>query len=520
MTTETEDVRIPAPPPAAPQRMLAVGRYGPSHVDAEEFSRRVGNWGGASQRIGDRWEALVAGVLAGRGRWTLPAGGGRTLTVVAALGLDADPEAGPALQRAGVSAPDLLLVATLGQGSGRLLRAVLRAADCKVSLDTADPGQTAPARLQATFARVAEDFPAVAEALRRQVAALPGGESAEGARATAVGAVESALAGRWDAVIAGEGLFIAPDNGFNRWFVSLLENHRRTGAPLGRLPASGPRRPLMSPYLLAHLEPVPAETFLGPLAGWPEAAVVAELDGVDLARVDLVVAERCWRVGVGLRGALLALRRPLFRPSLQDTGPGGRPREAAAGLRELARRRRLRDSEALVAAVALTLDTRRPLWEREGAILRTPLGYPAWTARLHEHRLAGEAEGAASDGGPAGAGDGGAGAGAGEPLGEAPAGGERASGRALYREMGQRHRRRVLTAAAELAQGVTDEVALLEALEGRQAHWREAALQDAAELAGRLLAGTAPSEGPAERPGEHPGERSEAPAAEELSGGW
>ncbi|HEX2514301.1 MAG TPA: hypothetical protein VH257_06310, partial [Chloroflexota bacterium] len=204
MTTETEDVRIPAPPPAAPQRMLAVGRYGPSHVDAEEFSRRVGNWGGASQRIGDRWEALVAGMLEGRGRWALPAGGGRTLTVVAALGLDADPEAGPALQRAGVSAPDLLLVATMGQGSGSRgrPRAVLRAADCKVSLDTADPGQTAPARLQATFARVAEDFPAVAEALRRQVAALPGGESAEGARATAVGAVESALAGRWDAVIA------------------------------------------------------------------------------------------------------------------------------------------------------------------------------------------------------------------------------------------------------------------------------------------------------------------------------
>ena len=298
----------------------------------------------------------------------------------------------------------------------------------------------------------------MAEALRRQVAALPGGESAEGARAIAVGAVESALAGRWDAVVAGEGLFIAPDNGFNRWFVSLLENHRRTGAPLGRLPPSGPRRPLMSPYLLAHLEPVPAETFLGPLAGWPEAAAVAELDGADLARVDLVVAERCWRVGVGLRGALLALRRPLFRPPLPDTGPGGVPREAAAGLRELARRRRLRNSEALVAAVALTLDARRPLWEREGALLRTPLSYPAWTARLHEHRLAGEAKGAASGGGTAGAGDGARGPGR-EAPGEAPAGGERASGRVLYREMGQRHRRRVLAAAAELAQGVTDEAA-------------------------------------------------------------
>ena len=127
-------------------------------------------------------------------------------------------------------------------------------------------------------------------------------------------------------VVAGEGLFIAPDNGFNRWFVSLLETHRRTGAPLGRLPASGPRpggrRGRVPLPGLAHLEPVPAATFLGPLAGWPEAAVVAELDGVDLERVDLVVAERCWRVGVGLRGAVLALRRPLFRPAAARDRPG------------------------------------------------------------------------------------------------------------------------------------------------------------------------------------------------------
>ncbi|MDQ3701594.1 MAG: hypothetical protein M3442_11845, partial [Chloroflexota bacterium] len=77
MTTETEDVRIPVPPPVAPQRLLAVGHYGPSHVDAEDFSRRLGNWGGASQRIGDRWEALVPGLLERRAPWTLPLGAGR-----------------------------------------------------------------------------------------------------------------------------------------------------------------------------------------------------------------------------------------------------------------------------------------------------------------------------------------------------------------------------------------------------------------------------------------------------------
>ena len=438
------DVRIPAPPPPAPQRLLAVGLYGAASVDAEEFSRRVGNWGGASQRIGDRWEALVPELLGRQVPWTLPAGGGRTLTVVAVLGLDAEAESGPALQRAGVSAPDLLLVATVGPRG----RCLLRAADCKVSLDTADAAQTAPQRLQATLARVAADFPAVAAALRRQVVALPEGA----ARAAAGAALEGALEGRWGAVAAGEGLFIAPDNGFNRWFVSRLESNRRTGAPLGRLPASGPRRTADGAlYLASQLTPVAAATFLAPLAGWPEAGVVAELDGVDLERIDLSVAERCWRVGVGLRGAVLALRRPLFRPGVAEAHPDGTPREATPGLRQLATRRRLEDSGALVGAVARSLEARRALWEREAALLRTPLGYPAWMSRLRDLR-----------GGKPGP-----------------------DGRALHRELGQRHRARLLAAAADLGATAPDEGALLDALEARQAEWREASLADGADLAAR-----------------------------------
>ena len=444
MTAAMADVRIPPPPPAAPPRLLAVGLYGPASVDAEEFCRRVGNWGGASQRIGDRWETLVPELLGPRVPWTLPAGGGRALVVVAVLGLDAEPESGAALQRAGVSAPDLLLVATGGPGG----RYILRAADCKVSLDTADAAQTAPPRLQATLARVAADFPAVAAALRRQVAALPEGA----ARAAAGAAVEAVLAGRWDDVVAGEGLFIAPDNGFNRWFVSRLEANRRTGAPLGRLPASGPRRTAdTAPFLASHLAPVAAPTFLAPLAGWSEAGVVAELDGADLERVDLSVAERCWRVGVGLRGAVLALRRPLFRPALAEAHPDGTPREVTPGLRQLAARRRLEDSGALVGAVARSLEVRRASWEREAALLRTPLGYPAWITRLRDLR-----------GGKPGP-----------------------DGRALHRELGQRHRARILEAAAALGATCPDEGDLLDALEARQTEWREASLADGADLAAR-----------------------------------
>ena len=65
-------------------------------------------------------------------------------------------EAGTALQRAGVSAPDLVLIGTLQTGSGP--RVAVRAADLKVSLDTAERPQTAPARLQNAFARLAAPY--------------------------------------------------------------------------------------------------------------------------------------------------------------------------------------------------------------------------------------------------------------------------------------------------------------------------------------------------------------------------
>ena len=144
-------------------------------------------------------------------------------------------------------------------------------------------------------------------------------------------------------VVAGEGLFIAPDNGFNRWFVSLLENHRRSGAPLGRLPASGPRRPATRlPTWPRTWSRCLRRRSWAPWRGGRRRPWWPSWTGCDLERVDLVVAERCWRVGVGLRGALLALRRPLFRPALPERAHGGAPREVTAGLRELARRRRLR----------------------------------------------------------------------------------------------------------------------------------------------------------------------------------
>ncbi|HEU5316270.1 MAG TPA: hypothetical protein VFX49_09190, partial [Chloroflexota bacterium] len=345
-----EDVELRVPPPLAepPHPFLSVGKHGPASVDAEDFARRLGNWGNASRLIGERWEATAPARLRQRLPWRTSLGGGHTATITALLALDADRAIGPMLQRAGVSAPDLLLVGTTGG------RAVLRAADCKVSLDTADREQTAPARLQQMFLRASTDLAAVGQGLLSQA-----GDLAEGDRAAAHDAVAGALAGDWQRVLVGEGLFVAPDNGFNRWFLARLEERRRTGAPLGRMPAAGPRRAVpdvkgpvdaaqaLRLQLPAHLEPVSARDFLAGVPGWEEGEIVAQLDKLNLATCDLAVAERCWRVGAGLRGAVLALKRRLFRNALAIETAAV---DTRAILGELSRRRRASDSAALIAS--------------------------------------------------------------------------------------------------------------------------------------------------------------------------
>ncbi|MBI3971702.1 MAG: hypothetical protein HY332_10480 [Chloroflexi bacterium] len=492
----TDDVVIPPPLPQVPPAPLAVGRYGASHVEAEDFSRKLGNWGNASRLIGDRWEACAPDLLRRRLPWSLPLGGGRLMTIVAVLALDADPESGATLQRAGVSAPDLLLVGRMGAGAGG--KPVLRAADCKVSLDTAEREQTAPGRLQKTIGRIKAGYGRVADALRRQVAQAPAAD-----RRFVAEAIEAALADDWNALVAGEGLFVAPDNGFNRWFLGQLETRRRTGVPLGRLPTSGPRRAAsevrgpVNPAvavrleLPAHLEPITAEAFLGGLPGWPEAGFVAALDRVALEAVDLAVAERSWRAGAGLRGAILALRRALFHALDDRAGAGGRPRDVTSTLRRIVRRTYARDSAGLISAIAHLVARRRPLWDREAALLRPPVSYTQWVLWLAQSQVGNEAspdEQVENEEPAVGA------------RFIAPAGGDAdaqpstpslpssLSPRALYKEMSARHRRRVLAAAAGRASEAGDEEALLRELEAKVEEWREASRADAADFAGSLQA--------------------------------
>ena len=466
--------RIPAPLPTLNSPPLDVGTYPARSVEAEDFARRIGNWGSAARDIGERWESVGLDRLRRRLPWTLLVGGGRAMRVERILRIDSG-DAGVALQRAGVSAPDLVLIGTVASASGP--KVAVRAADLKVSLDTAERTQTASARLQAAFARMAESMPLACEAVRAEARL----QDVDGPLAHDF--VSQGLSGDWSGLALIEGLFIAPDTGFNRWFLQEMENRRRTGRGAPRLPFRGRRRDdeqvdgAMA-GLPAHLEPVTAAEFLGGLAGWPEAGLVARLDGIDLDAVDPSIAERCWRVGNGLRGALLAIRRRLLEPPTELRDASGLPTSVVPILDRVLTRE-MASSGALVRAIADALDRRRAAWDDEARVLAFPIGFDTWEAWFTEARpqVAGSdpvdpaiAEALASLGA--------------DPS-QADDGARREfirACRAAHRASTQRHRARVVNAAREAYASGLDEAATLESIRARHDEWVDAVRLDASRL--------------------------------------
>jgi hypothetical protein len=353
----------------------------------------------------------------------------------------------------------------------------MRAADLKVSLDTAERPQTAPSRLQNAFARMAESMPLAAEAVLAEARLQDRDEP----RAEPL--VTQGLAGDWSGVALLEGLFVAPDTGFNRWFLQEIENRRRTGRAAPRLPFRGRRRdedPVggVVPVIPAHLEPVLAVEFLGGLAGWPEAGVVARLDGIDLNAVDPSITERCWRVGNGLRGALLAIRRRLLEPPTEPRDASGLPATVVPALTSFVAGVS-GSSGALVRAVADALDRRRGAWEDEARILAFPIGFDTWATWFAAARpQAVEAELLAPD-------IGGVVAPSGDDASEGDDGDRRAfarSCRIAHRAATQRHRARVVGAAREAYVAGLDESATIESIRSRHDEWVNAVRLDASRL--------------------------------------
>ncbi len=419
---------------ARPLQTLVVGRCAADDPVAEQFARRVGDWGGASAHLGRRWEELGAEALRARLPMEYELGKQWVYRIEAVLDFDAHPALHEELSRGGLSASDLVLIGRMGRG-----RLVIQPADCKVSLDTADPAQVAGSRLADTLRRASQT---VRERLLEQ-AALSDTERA---------LVAAALDGRNDpGVLLTQGLFIAPDTAFNR------RVQQRAAVAPGRLGKGTSPSPGLAATLAALRLPVAPEQYLEPLPHWPEAELLLELDSVPRAGVDTGVLERYYRLGAGIAGGLRLLATPLFASLPEDW-------QSLPEVEAFLRRGGFRSSAEAIAALHRRREARVALVQRRRTLERCPYRFANWREDTAAAGLDWSDPQVA------------------ETL--AP----------LYRQIAEQHRERILQEGAALvAAGMGEEQALAE-LEGRMEEWLEAAQSDALWLLDEHLS-EAPEDG-------------------------
>ncbi len=334
--TDPQDEPRPRKPGAGPPRpeALAPGKSRPANRDAAArapFVRRpisprsplegrqlwrVGDWGGASEAIGKRWEVLGARALRlevlGRER---PGPDGSFYVPRGAVILGESPELADAVHRHGKTHADALLIGLAGD------EAVLEPVDFKWTLETAEPRQVGTEVLEALL----ESPPAL---LRQALDA-----------ALAEAGVPAEQTPR-----AQQGIFLAPDHADNR---AQLQPH-------------GPM-----PLELVALSQIEAQEFFPPLPGWDVAVALARQDGAYLGRLE--TAERYYRIGAGVLGAIRKQRGGLFSDELPEL-------DGPAELAALIRARGLRQIGDLVAYLDRMLIARAELLERMRQVER--LGYP------------------------------------------------------------------------------------------------------------------------------------------------
>lgn len=218
--------------------------------------RSIGDWGGASRSIGQRWE--VVGLSALREGIA----GAPPLAVVA---LCEDPSVQQRLGKLGLPNPDALIVEP---GADDL---VVRPADLKWALDVASYHQISGANLTDLL----QVDPPLAEAIRKsvpaQIAALP--------------------------LRPADGYFVCPDATANRRFLTSPQNQRQ-------------EYPLEAQEVV--FVPVNVQSFFGPLPGWYTAQQIARLDGALAALRNIDAADRYYHIGAGVNGALALRGRSIF----------------------------------------------------------------------------------------------------------------------------------------------------------------------------------------------------------------
>lgn len=159
--------------------------------------------------------------------------------------------------RLGLTNPDALLI-ECHEGAGRI-----RAVDCKWSVETASPRQVEAASLESLLPHL-----------------------------------EAALAGHRECrLVIEDGFFFAPSTEANKRFLSSAQNYRR-GDPI-------------TPSMVVF-EEVDAADFFERLPGWDVALRLAAMDRGERLLATPDGAERYYRLGAGIAGALRRLATPIF----------------------------------------------------------------------------------------------------------------------------------------------------------------------------------------------------------------
>lgn len=226
--------------------------------------REIGNWGRASEHIGQAWESVgfqrLQSMVAAKKHWPTV---GHRVHALAPLMFDSALQT--SLMRIGLPSPDVVVV--LADESGRLF---LQALDFKWNLEFATYAQIRASALRALLGRGA---PALAAMLR------------------------DAVGGPIDGLDFLDGLLFAPDHLDNHRFLASGANARR-------------EYPIEASEVV--FAPVGAEEFFSQLPGWQMAMHLAALDRAVAVLKKVEGAERYYRLGTGVLGAACQLRASIF----------------------------------------------------------------------------------------------------------------------------------------------------------------------------------------------------------------
>ncbi|MHB1134514.1 MAG: hypothetical protein ACYC4L_19245 [Chloroflexota bacterium] len=295
--------------------------------------QRIGNWGRASEHIGKRWEEvgvlLLRELLEGRRPW--PLAGARPVGWVE---LAVDPAIQTAFSRLSLPSPDVV-VALRAHGVAPFLQAV----DFKWHVEFASYRQISATTLRELLAHDVGDLTA-----RLEARAFPCDETVE----------------------YRDGLLFAPDIPSNHAFLTSPQN-RNQDYPIQR-----------EDVVFASVE---GQQFFGPLPGWDMALLLADYDDAPRVLHNIDGAERYYRLGAGLQGAVAQLTSSIFL----ETPP---PAETSTAFAWLTSTYRLRPTGVLAQRVEQDMAARSQLLARLKELLRSPYRLSELRGTLRRRGLA------------------------------------------------------------------------------------------------------------------------------------